>query len=189
MTHADHHESWVKSVLLAFERFRILCAVHEGDWGTESLNAAVQQALAAAGLLKPAGEWFAGRPVMVTRNDPELGVFNGDVGVTLPGTKAYSALRVYFLDGDRLRSVGVSRLAHVETAFAMTVHKSQGSEFLHTALVLPLGGAKVLTRELVYTGITRARENFTLIEGQAGLLHQAIEQQSQRASGLGLQLG
>ncbi len=189
MTHADHHESWVKSVLLAFERFRILCAVHEGDWGTESLNAAVQQALAAAGLLKPAGEWFAGRPVMVTRNDPELGVFNGDVGVALPGTRAYSALRVYFLDGDRLRSVGVSRLAHVETAFAMTVHKSQGSEFLHTALVLPLGGAKVLTRELVYTGITRARENFTLIEGQAGLLHQAIEQQSQRASGLGLQLG
>jgi exodeoxyribonuclease V alpha subunit len=189
MTHADHHESWVKSVLLAFERFRILCAVHGGDWGTESLNAAVQQALAAAGLLKPAGEWFAGRPVMVTRNDPELGVFNGDVGVALPGTRAYSALRVYFLDGDRLRSVGVSRLAHVETAFAMTVHKSQGSEFLHTALVLPLGGAKVLTRELVYTGITRARENFTLIEGQAGLLHQAIEQQSQRASGLGLQLG
>ena len=70
----------------------------------------------------------------------------------------------------------------------MTVHKCQGSEFLHTALVLPPGGAKVLTRELVYTGITRARERFTLIEGQAGLLQHAIERQSQRASGLGLQL-
>lgn len=188
MTNAASHENWVKSVLVAFDRFRILCAVHEGDWGTRGLNLAVQQALAAAGLLKPRGEWFAGRPVMVTRNDPELGVFNGDVGVTLPGTRGSTALRVYFLDGDNLRSVGVSRLAHVETAFAMTVHKSQGSEFLHTALVLPQGGAKVLTRELVYTGITRARENFTLIEGQAGLLRQAIERPSQRASGLGLLL-
>lgn len=188
MTNAASHETWVKSVLVAFDRFRILCAVHEGDWGTRGLNQSVQQALTDAGLLKPKGEWFAGRPVMVTRNDPELGVFNGDVGVALPGTRGFTALRVYFLDGDNLRSVGVSRLAHVETAFAMTVHKCQGSEFLHTALVLPLGGGKVLTRELVYTGITRARESFTLIEGQEGLLHRAIERKSQRASGLGLQL-
>jgi len=179
---ADQHDDWVKSVLLAFDRFRILCAVHEGDWGTQNLNTSVQQALAAAGLLKPKGEWFSGRPVMVTRNDAELGVFNGDVGVTLPGQ--LGALRVYFLDGDKLRSVGVSRLAHVETAFAMTVHKCQGSEFFHTALVLPPGGARLLTRELVYTGITRAREHFTLIEGQSGLLQQAIGQQSERASGL-----
>ncbi len=182
------HDTWVKTVLVAFERFRLLCAVHEGDWGTRSLNLSVQQALANAGWLKPQGEWYAGRPVMMTRNDPELGVFNGDVGVALPGLRGASALRVYFLDGDSLRSVGVSRLAYVETAFAMTVHKSQGSEFLHTALVLPLGGARVLTRELVYTGITRARERFTLIEGQPGLLQQAIAQPSQRASGLALQL-
>jgi exodeoxyribonuclease V alpha subunit len=117
---------------------------------------------------------------MVTRNDPALGVFNGDVGVTLPGPPGSVALRVYFLDGDTLRAVGVSRLAHVETAFAMTVHKSQGSEFLHTTLVLPQGGGKVLTRELVYTGITRARENFTLVEERAGLLQGAIERKSQR---------
>jgi exodeoxyribonuclease V alpha subunit len=188
LINVSSHETWVKSVLVAFDRFRILCAVHDGDWGTRSLNQSVQIALADAGHLKPRGEWFAGRPVMVTRNDPELGVFNGDVGVALPGTGGFTALRVYLLDGDKLRSVGVSRLAHVETAFAMTVHKSQGSEFLHTALVLPQGGAKVLTRELVYTGITRARENFTLIEGQDGLLTRAIERQSQRASGLRLQL-
>jgi len=172
-------------VLLAFDRFRILCAVHDGDWGTRSLNQAVQRALERAGLLKPRGEWFAGRPVMVTRNDTALGVFNGDVGVTLPGPPGSAALRVYFLDGDTLRSMSVSRLAHVETAFAMTVHKSQGSEFLHTALVLPDGGPKVLTRELVYTGITRARESFTLIEAQPGLLRLAIEKKSQRASGIG----
>jgi exodeoxyribonuclease V alpha subunit len=182
------HDTWVKGVLVAFDRFRLLCAVQDGDWGTRSLNLSVQKALATAGLLKSQGEWFAGRPVMVTRNDRELGVFNGDVGVALPGLRGTTALRVYFLDGDSLRSVGVSRLAYVETAFAMTVHKCQGSEFLHTALVLPLGGAKVLTRELVYTGITRARERFTLIEGQAALLQKAVARPSQRASGLGLQL-
>ncbi len=182
------HDNWVKSVLVAFDRFRILCAVHEGDWGTRSLNQTVQRALADANLFKPRGEWFAGRPVMVTRNDPQLGVFNGDVGVALPSAHVGTALRVYFLDGDSLRSVGVSRLAHVETAFAMTVHKCQGSEFLHTALVLPQGGAKVLTRELVYTGITRARESFTLIEGQESLLGKAIQRQSQRASGLASQI-
>jgi exodeoxyribonuclease V alpha subunit len=178
----------VKAVLKAFDRFRILCAVHDSDWGTRALNQSVQRALEEAGLFKPRGEWFAGRPVMVTRNDPALGVFNGDVGVTLPGPSGSTTLRVYFLDGDRLRSVGVSRLANVETAFAMTVHKSQGSEFLHTALVLPPGGAKVLTRELVYTGITRAREQFTLIEAQEGLLRLAIERKSQRASGMEAQL-
>ncbi len=177
------HEAWVKRVLVAFDRFRILCAVHDGDLGTVSLNLGVQKALADAGLLAPRNEWFAGRPVMVTRNDPQLGVFNGDVGVALPGLNT-AALRVYFLDGDNLRSVGVARLAHVETAFAITVHKSQGSEFLHTALVLPKGNSKVATRELVYTGITRARENFTLIEGQEGLLRRAIEHQTLRASGL-----
>lgn len=182
------HDAWVVSVLRAFDHFRILCAVHDGDWGTRGLNQSVQRALDQAGLLKIRGEWFSGRPVMVTRNDPALGVFNGDVGVALPGPAGSSALRIYFLDGDQLRSVGASRLAHVETAFAMTVHKSQGSEFMHTVLVLPPSAGKVLTRELVYTGITRARQKFTLIEAQEGLLHQAIESKSQRASGLEDQL-
>jgi exodeoxyribonuclease V alpha subunit len=176
------HNAWVRSVLRAFERFRILCAVHQGDWGTQGLNVAVQKALAEGGLLKVTGEWFAGRPVMVTRNDAQLGVFNGDVGVVLPNTE--DKLKVWFLDGEALRSVSVMRLAQVETAFVMTVHKSQGSEFEHTALVLPLGGAEVLTRELVYTGITRAREQFTLIEAEAELLESAIARPSVRASGL-----
>jgi exodeoxyribonuclease V alpha subunit len=180
----SQHSAWVKRVLVAFDRFRILCAVRDGVWGTLSLNLSIQQALADAELLKPRGEWYIGRPVMVTRNDSELGVFNGDVGVTLPGLRDSAALRVYFLDGDNLRSVGANRLAHVETAFAMTVHKSQGSEFLHTALALPPGGDKHLTRELIYTGITRAREQFTLVEGQTGLLRSAILKESHRASGL-----
>jgi len=92
------HATWVISVLEAFERFRILCAVHQGDWGTEGLNAAVQKALTEQGLLKVTGEWFSGRPVMVTRNDAQLGVFNGDVGVVLPNTEGQ--LKVWFLITD-----------------------------------------------------------------------------------------
>ena len=176
------HAHWVSSVLKAFERFRILCAVHQGDWGTQALNAAVQKALADAGLLRIQGEWYEGRPVMVTRNDAQLGVFNGDVGVVLPNTEGKP--KVWFLDGEALRSVSVMRLAQVDTAFVMTVHKSQGSEFEHTALVLPPGGAEVLSRELVYTGITRAREQFTLVEAEAGLLEAAVHRPSVRASGL-----
>ncbi len=184
----EAHSAWATAVLRAFDRFRLVCAVHEGDWGTRSLNLAVQHALTEVGLLKARGEWFVGRPAMVTRNDSALGVFNGDVGITLPALDPGAALRVYFLDGDTLRSVASSRLPHVETAFAMTVHKCQGSEFLHTALVLPGADARVLTRELVYTGITRARERFTLLQAQPGALAAAIARPSQRASGLALQL-
>jgi len=181
---ADLYAAGVVKVLKAFDKFRILCAVHQGEWGTVALNAAVQKALAEQGWLRPQGEWFAGRPVMVTRNDSQLGVFNGDVGVVMPLHNKKKVLKVWFLDGDQLRSVSVSRLAHAETAFVMTVHKSQGSEFEHTALVLPPGAAEVLTRELVYTGITRARKQFTLIEAQPGLLEAAIARPSVRASGL-----
>jgi len=170
----------VRDVLTAFERFRLLCAVREGDWGVAGLNRAVEKALAARGAIAPRGEWYAGRPVMVTRNDAALGVYNGDIGVALPGAAAGAGLRVYFMDGPELRAVGVSRLAHVETAFAMTVHKSQGSEFEHTALVLSAHAG----RELVYTGITRARQAFTLMAQAPGLLATAIHSPTQRASGL-----
>ena len=187
-THETVHTQWVASILRTFDRFRVLCAVREGDWGTQVLNQAIQLALAQSALLNPRGEWYVGRPIMVTRNDAQLGILNGDVGITLPSMKGYGHLRVYFLDGDALRSVSVSRLSHVETAFAMTVHKSQGSEFLHTALILPPGGGKLLTRELVYTGVTRAREKLTLIEGQVGVMKDAILRTSDRHSGLGMQL-
>ena len=179
-THAD----WVRGVLAAFERFRLLCAVREGEWGAAGLNRAVEAALRAAGRLEVRGEWYAGRPVMVTRNDAALGVFNGDIGIALPTATAGGGLRVYFADGALLRSVGVARLAQVETAFAMTVHKSQGSEFEHTVLVLPPRAGAVLGRELVYTGITRARRAFTLVSAQPSMLAQAVAQRTQRSSGL-----
>ncbi len=183
-TDPSQHPDWVKGVLRSFDRLRILCAVREGEWGVSGLNAAVQKTLAThAGLPVQAGEWYAGRPVMVLRNDAQTGVFNGDVGVALPPADG-QGLRVWFLDGETLRSVAVMRLPDVQTAFAMTVHKSQGSEFAHTVLVLPPGGAEVLSRELVYTGITRARERFTLVEAADGLLEAALSRPSVRASGL-----
>lgn len=178
------HSTWVIDVLSAFDRFRLLCAVREGEWGMAGLNRLVEKALAQTGLLAPRGEWYTGRPIMVTRNDPSLGVFNGDIGIALPSPAPGGGLRAYFVDGTLVRSVGVSRLAHVETAFAMTVHKSQGSEFEHTVLVLPSYGGSVLSRELVYTGITRARQAFTLFAERPGLLATAIQQPTKRASGL-----
>ncbi|MYM34698.1 exodeoxyribonuclease V subunit alpha [Duganella sp. FT94W] len=176
--------TWVKSVLKAFESFRILCAVREGEWGVSGLNEAIEQRLQAAALLKRSGEWYIGRPVMVTRNDYATGVFNGDIGLTLPDPARAGALRVYFSEGDTVRSVLVTRLRNVETAFAMTVHKSQGSEFSHTAMVLPKDGGGMLARELIYTGITRAREHFTLLTPNGQVLLDAIGQRTQRASGL-----
>jgi exodeoxyribonuclease V alpha subunit len=181
---AGDHVEWASAVLKAFEGIRVLCAVRDGAWGVTGLNAAIERALAEEGLLSPRGSWYAGRPIIVSRNDPSLGVFNGDVGITLPSADSGRGLRVWFRDADRLRSVSVSRLAHAETAFAMTVHKSQGSEFEHTVLVLAASGGQVLSRELLYTGITRARSAFSLVSESPELLGRAILQPTVRQSGL-----
>ncbi len=178
------HEDWVRAVLRRFEAFRILCAVRDGEWGVEGLNEAIGQRLEAAGLVRRGGEWYVGRPVMVTRNDYGTKVFNGDIGLTLPDPARPGSLRVYFLEGDAVRSVLATRLRNVETAFAMTVHKSQGSEFRHTVLVLPQDRGGIIARELVYTGITRASEQFTLVSPASAVLGEAIARRTHRASGL-----
>lgn len=178
------HEHWVRSVLHSFEAFRILCAVREGEWGVAGLNEAIEQRLDAAGLIRRRGEWYVGRPVMITRNDYGTGVFNGDIGLTLADPARAGSLRVYFLEGDDVRSVLATRLRHVDTAYAMTVHKSQGSEFRHTVLVLPRERGTMIARELIYTGITRASAEFTLITPGGAVLAEAIARRTQRASGL-----
>jgi exodeoxyribonuclease V alpha subunit len=171
-------------VLRRFDGFRVLSAVREGPWGVAGLNDAIERALSEAGLISRRGEWYEGRPVIMTRNDVALGVFNGDVGIVLRSPTADAALRCYFLDGDDLRSVSVGRLADVETAFAMTVHKSQGSEFEHVLLVLPDEDVPVLTRELIYTGMTRASKSFTLVNKSASQLLSASGRLTRRVSGL-----
>jgi exodeoxyribonuclease V alpha subunit len=178
------HEDWVRAVLQRFEAFRILCAVREGEWGVGGLNTAIEQRLDHAGLIRRSGDWYVGRPVMVTRNDYSTNVFNGDIGLTLADPARPGSLRVYFLEGDKVRSVLATRLRHVETAYAMTVHKSQGSEFAHTVLALPKEGGAVLARELVYTGITRASREFTLLTPVPAVLGEAIGRRTHRASGL-----
>lgn len=178
------HSKWVRSVLESFESFRILCAVREGEWGVSGLNEAIEQRLEAAGLIRRRGEWYVGRPVMVTRNDYGTGVFNGDIGLTLPDPEGPGNLRVYFSEGEQVRSVLATRLRNVETAYAMTVHKSQGSEFGHTVLVLPREGGAMIARELIYTGITRARSWFTLVSPTPQVLLDGVQRRTRRASGL-----
>ncbi|WP_144143028.1 AAA family ATPase [Paraburkholderia sp. BCC1884] len=168
----------------ALNRFRVLCATRSGPRGVDQVNTvmAAQVRRAAGVTLAVGAQWFAGRPVMVTRNDYALGLFNGDIGIALPG--AGGALRVYFRTGDGgLRAVSPAALPPHDTAFALTVHKSQGSEFEHAVLMLPSTFSRVLSRELVYTAITRARERVEVI-GARAVLAQAIATPTQRDSGL-----
>ncbi|MDD2881356.1 MAG: exodeoxyribonuclease V subunit alpha [Rhodoferax sp.] len=166
------------ALLAAFGKFQVLCALREGPWGVTALNRAIARALG----FVPEG-WYAGRPVMVTRNDYHLNLMNGDVGLCLPTAQG---LRVAFAQGTALRWVLPSRLDAVETVFAMTVHKSQGSEFDHVALLLPDRIAPVLTRELLYTGITRAKKCLTLVVPQVGVLRQAAASRILRSGGLSM---
>ncbi|MBN9696918.1 MAG: exodeoxyribonuclease V subunit alpha [Zoogloea sp.] len=183
-------DDWARRVLKAHGSFQLLCALRRGPWGIEGLNPRIAGWLRDAGLIPAAEGWYPGRPVLVTRNDYGLGLMNGDIGITLglPGPRGDEVLRVAFPAGDGrdgIRWVLPSRLQAVETVYALTVHKSQGSEFVHAALVLPDTLSPILTRELVYTGITRARSGFTLVDQPAsGVLERAIGRQVLRVSGL-----
>ncbi len=144
--------------LTRLQQFRILCAVRHGPFGVENLNALAEEILAGAGLLVPQRTWYRGQPVTVTQNDYNLGLFNGDSGIILPDPEGDGELRAFFLSAEgRLRRFLPSRLPQHETAFALTVHKSQGSEFDQILVLLPEKDVPVLTRELLYTALTRAR--------------------------------
>lgn len=191
-------DDWAGRVLAAFDQFQLLCAVRKGAWGVEALNERIAQALVRRSLLEQSHGWYEGRPVLVTRNDYSLGLMNGDIGIALrlpeppespesPSAPMRKVLRVVFPRNDgsgALRHILPSRLSAVETVFAMTVHKSQGSEFAHCALILPDSLNPVLTKELIYTGITRARDWFSLIESRAGIFEQAVQRRVERRSGL-----
>ncbi|SHK12240.1 DNA helicase/exodeoxyribonuclease V, alpha subunit [Marinobacter antarcticus] len=196
-------EQWdelAKSVLQAFSDFQVLCALRRGPWGVEGLNELIAHHLLGQGLIPRAEGWYAGRPVLITGNDYNLGLMNGDVGITfsLPwgagsqntqnsGDSPQTVLRVAFPASDgsgAIRWISPSRLQQLETVYAMTVHKSQGSEFNHTCLVLPDRLSPVLTKELVYTGITRAKNWFSLITGDTSVFSESVGQRVVRASGL-----
>ncbi len=189
--------NWARDVLQAFDTFQLLCAVRKGPWGVEGLNLRITEALLKARLIEHDQQWYEGRPVLMTRNDYGLGLMNGDIGIALKLPEREGpdvgkpVLRVAFPRNDGqggVRFVLPSRLNDVETVYAMTVHKSQGSEFAHTALILPDALNPVLTKELIYTGITRAKHWFTLIEPRAGVFEGAVQRKVKRLSGLMLEL-
>ncbi|KJV49888.1 exonuclease V subunit alpha [Pantoea sp. BL1] len=172
-------------ILHAFGRFQLLCALREGPFGVQGLNQRIEQKLMQLQLIRrPQGgsRWYQGRPVMVTRNDSALGLFNGDIGMTLLDDEGL--LKVFFpLPDGSIKAVQPSRLPAHDTAWSMTVHKSQGSEFDHTALVMPAQFLPVLTRELIYTAITRARKQLTLYSDES-VFRRAVQLRTQRRSGL-----
>ena len=170
----------------AFNRFRVLCAVHDTLRGATALNDVIG-AHVRAGLRHHRdpgmhSAWYPGRPVMVLRNDYVLGLFNGDIGLTFPD--AEGVLMVYFPDGQNgLRAIAPVRLPEHDTAFAMTVHKAQGSEFDRVLLMLPADANRVLSRELIYTAVTRARHEVVIV-GSGLILAGAIKTVTVRRSGL-----
>ena len=172
----------IGDALAALDRHRLLCAHRNGPFGVAVWSRQVEDWLLAAGAgFDPFDAWYPGRPVLVTQNNPELGVFNGDTGVVV---NASDGLRVCFGRGGQLHhDVSPFLLDSVQTIHAMTVHKAQGSQFEQVSVVLPTSDSPLLTRQLLYTAITRAKSRVTLI-GSAEALRHAVSNSAQRASGL-----
>lgn len=167
--------------LAALDSHRILCALRDGPRGVEAVNQAIEQAIARAGLIRPGDLWYRGRPLLITRNAPSTGLYNGDTGVIWPDAAGQPL--AWFTGSDGLQAVAPGRLPAHQTSYAMTVHKSQGSEFERVLLLLPEAPHSVLSRELVYTGITRARRGVELY-GSIASLRAGCEARRVRVSGL-----
>jgi exodeoxyribonuclease V alpha subunit len=168
-----------------FAAFRLLTPLRQGPLGVAALNAEIEKGLAAQGVIPPRSHWYAGKPVMIAANDYALRLFNGDIGICV-ADPASGELRIAFpseAEQGGVRLLAPARLPAHETAWAMTVHKSQGSEFEEAALVLPEEQSEIVTRELVYTAITRARRSAVIWVGEA-VLRAACERRIVRHSGL-----
>lgn len=163
-----------------FGRFRVLSAYREGPVGVRRLNEGMEHALGVARRQR----WYAGRPVMIAANDYGLGLFNGDIGIAAVDT-SNGELKVWFAGEQGLRAFAPTRLPAHETAWAMTVHKSQGSEFDRVLVALrdQAAEAKLLTRELLYTAVTRAKQQVELW-GNAAVIEAACQRKVTRLSGL-----
>ncbi|GAA0243359.1 exodeoxyribonuclease V subunit alpha [Marinomonas primoryensis] len=172
----------IAELYATFSRYQILTAVRQGEFGVEKINAHLELYFYQRGRVKDPHVWYPGKAVMLTRNDAALGLFNGDIGLCMPDDS--QRLRVWFMQPDgSFTGLLPSRLSEFEVVFAMTVHKSQGSEFDRVALLLPITASPVLTKELLYTGITRAKKDVTLW-GASSLIRNATHARIQRHSGL-----
>ena len=172
----------VETALAALDVFRIVCAHRNGVYGVEAVNRLVEQGLAARGLIDVSDSFYRGRPVLITRNDYNRKLYNGDVGILWEDASGHR--RAIFPDpAGGHRAFSPVRLPLHETVFAMTIHKSQGSEFDSLLMILPEKPSPVLTRELVYTGLTRARKSIRIWAGD-DILAAAIQAHISRRSGL-----
>lgn len=182
----------IAEIFEAFNQYRILCTLRRGLNGSTIMSSRIETEVAKQGLIHSRSlqnrqnhlsqSWYHGRPVMVTQNSYSKGLFNGDTGITLIRN---GELSVYFPDEDEdgkaFKSLAPVRLPAHETTWAMTIHKSQGSEFNQVALILPHEVMPLLTRQLIYTGITRAKENVSLVASE-GVLSAGIKTQVAQAT-------
>lgn len=169
--------------LKKLNQLRVLVAVRQGPRGLYAINKAIELHLRKKALIKPDDEFYENRPIMITRNMYDLGLLNGDTGIMRKD--ASGNMKVWFEDGQGgIKSVLPAYLNYSETAFAMTIHKSQGSEFDHVMVILPEGTSNaLLTRELLYTGITRAKSSIT-IQGEMATIEHAVNSCVKRISGI-----
>jgi len=172
----------IEDAFRQFTNFRILCAVREGPYGVKEINTLSEQILAGKDLIDPDPQWYEGRPVMITRNDYTLRLFNGDVGLAVKEKDGTRRIAFAMPDATICRFQPFRIPAH-ETVFAMTIHKSQGSEFDRVLIILPDNYSPVLTRELLYTGITRAKTHVTIC-GTEQVFLWAVSRRIRRKSGL-----
>ena len=181
--HQSDFDQYVQQVIRHFDDYRILTAIRHGDLGLNKINQQIElRFLASVGQLKQ-GDWYTGRPVMMTYNDYQLGLSNGDIGICFWREQAgQSQFEVYFPSLEKW--VLATRLPKsIETAFALTIHKSQGSEFSHTAVVLDQYAKNLLSKELIYTAITRAKKVVSLLVDREAFT-QALCVRTTRQSGL-----
>lgn len=172
-----------EEALNALGRFQVLTALRRGPYGRENVNLLIEEILREEGLIRSGTRNYPGRPLMVTENDYALSLFNGDVGVLLEDEEG--ALMSFFRTEDgTIRKVSPLRLPFSEPAFAMTIHKAQGSEFDEVLTILPARDTRLLTRELLYTAISRARKKVELWSGEQ-VFAQAVSRRVERASGIG----
>ena len=176
----------IATVLTKFTQCRLLCALREGKFGVEGLNKQIELLLAKHKLIRlnHRDQWYIGRPIMILRNSTSLGLYNGDIGITLTAEHDSSKLRVYFPFSDgTIKGFSPYRLPEHETAYAMTIHKSQGSEFDHVNIILPTEFSPLLNRSLLYTAITRAKKAVSIF-ADAKILERLVKSQIHRESGL-----
>jgi len=171
-------------IFQAFSRFQVLCSNRQGKNSVADINDRVEQKLAEQKRIDLSGLWYPGRPVMVTQNNPALHLYNGDIGICMPDSFSAGKLMVFFQRADgSVKKYLPARVPHCETVFAMTIHKSQGSEFEEVLIVLPETINPVLTKELLYTAITRAKKTIKLVAGEA-VFTATVRQKIERVTGL-----